>query len=622
MITLSRREIIAWTGATGLGMSSVSSLAAMTSAIAPSDQAPWDLTDLYPNSAAWESERRALASDLPQLTRFKGSLGASAGALRQALEAISDATRRVNRLIAYAYLKADEDVRIAPNQERKQQSEDLFSALNQSISWLKPEVLAIGADQIRRFISAEPRLARFRFQLENMLRQAPHTLSQEGEQLLAAASAPLTGPSIIREQLTSADIPRPTITLSTGEKLRLDDQGYAQGRQATNRVDRKLVFDSFWQSYKAFEGTLGATLAAKVEGDQFRSKARRYKSALEMTLAADNIPTDVYKSLMAEAGRGVPVLQRYVELRRRMLALPDIGYWDMSAPLLKADRKFPLRDMRKIVLEAMQPLGSEYVRALSAGTAARWMDPLPRPGKAGGGYTQPGARDVHPYVFLNLTEDYTGLTNYAHEWGHVVHTMLAKTAQPYETVLSSVFIDEMAALCAEQLLASHLLRTAKSREDKLFYLGQQMERFRIVFFRPAMNAEFELAIHDRADAGEGLSGEKFSEIYGELLRKYYGDSLTVKPSYSMEWAYIPHFYGDFYVFQYATAISGAVYFAQSLLKGGEAERDRYIAMLKAGGSDYPVETLKRAGLDMTSPAPYRALIDQFSRVLDEAEALV
>ena len=584
--------------------------------------AAWDLTDLYPSVAAWEAERQSLLARIPSLTGYSGTLGQSAAALRTALQATSDAYRAAIRLYVYASLKADEDLRVAEAQERRGQAQDLFAKVGEATAWINPEVLGVGKPKIDSFLASDPGLAKFRFNLQDTLRQAPHTLSEQSEKVMAAASPVLAGPQDIREQLASADIPRPEVTLSTGQKVRLDDQGYSINRFAPNRADRKLVFDAFWKSYKGFESSLGASLASRIKGNIFQARSRNYKTALEWALSGPNIPEGVYRTLVAEANRGLPALHRYFELRRRMLNLPDIHYYDIYPPLVKLDRKFPLAEMRTVTIEALKPLGTEYGRMLEQGTAARWMDPLPRQGKTSGAYMSGSAYDVHPYLLLNLSEDYDGLSTYAHEWGHAVHTLLANKAQPFETAGYATFTAEVASTGNEQLLIQHMLRNAKTREEKLFYLGQQMEQFRATFFRQTMFAEFELETHDRAEKGEGLSGEKFTEIYLNLLKKYHGPRMTIDPAYAIEWAFIPHFFNSFYVFQYATSISGAVALTQTVTTGGAAGRDRFLNILKAGGSDYPVPILQRAGIDMTSPGPYRALVSEFGRVMDEAEALL
>ncbi|HST37472.1 MAG TPA: M3 family oligoendopeptidase [Allosphingosinicella sp.] len=619
---VSRRELML-TGAALVTLAKSGPLLAMAQdAAGGTGGAAWDLTDLYPNDAAWTAERQTLQAEIARLTQQRGTLGRDAGALRAALQGISDLYRKTSRFYIYASLKADEDLRVAPNQERKQQAQDVFTALGEATAWVEPEILTVGQAKVDQFVAADRGLGKFRFYLANILRRAPHTLSEESERLLAASGSVLAGPNDVRDQLASSDIPRPEVTLSTGRTVRLDDQGYSIERQAPNRDDRKLIFDRFWASYKTFESSLGTALAAKVRGDIFQSKARRYDNSLQWALAGDNIPEGVYRTLVAEANEGLPTLHRYFALRQRMLGLNDLHYYDIYPPLVRNARRFTLAEMRTTTLEALRPLGSEYGRMLAEGTAARWMDPFPRQGKASGAYMSGGAYDVHPYLLLNLSEDYAGLTTYAHEWGHAVHSLLSKSRQPYETADYATFTAELASTGNEQLLAQHMIANARTREEKLFYLGQRMEGFRSTFFRQTMFAEFELRIHDMAEAGEGLSGERFTALYLELLRKYHGPGMQMNPLYAIEWAYIPHFYRTFYVFQYATSIAGAVFFSQSVLNGGAAERERYLDTLRAGGSDYPTEILRRGGLDMTTPAPYRALVAEFGRVLDQAEALL
>ncbi|HTU11599.1 MAG TPA: M3 family oligoendopeptidase [Allosphingosinicella sp.] len=618
---VSRRELML-TGAALLAVINSGGLAAFAQGAGAGQGAAWDLTDLYPDDAAWAADRTAIQAEVARLPQFRGTLGRDAAALRTGLQTISDTIRKLLRLYIYASLKADEDLRVAPNQERRQQAQDVFTAFGEATAWVEPELLQVGQQTVDRYVAAEQGLAKFRFYLANILRRAPHTLAEESERVLASSGSVLAGPNDIRDQLASADIPRPEVTLSTGRTVRLDDQGYSLNRSAPNRADRKLVFDRFWGSYKPFEGSLGTALSAKVRGDLFQARSRRYRNSLEWALAGDNIPETVYRTLVQVANEGLPVLHRYFALRQRMLGLPDLHYYDIYPPLVRSERRFTLEQMRATTLEALRPLGADYGRLLAQGTGARWMDPFPRQGKASGAYMSGSAYDVHPYVLLNMADDYESLSVYAHEWGHAVHTLLAKSRQPFETADYATFTAEIASTMNEQLLAKHMLGQARTDQEKLFYLGQQMEQYRGTFFRQTMFAEFELRIHDMAEAGEGLSGARFTALYLELLRKYHGPGMTIDPLYAIEWAFIPHFYRNFYVFQYATSVSGAVFFTQGILNGGQAERERFLEVLRAGGSDYPTEILRRAGLDMGSPAPYRALVADFGRVLDEAERLL
>jgi len=623
MLDFSRREVLV-TAAVATAVSNAAPVRAFAQAAtgAGSSAAAWDLSELYPSDAAWETERQALLGAIPSLKSYQGKLGSSPATLKAASQAISDLQKRIARLYTYASLKADEDLRVAPNQERKQQAQDAITAFSEAIAWSNPEVVALGADRVNALIAADPGLNKFAFGLRDVIRTAAHTLSPDEEALLASAGTPLAGPQDIRDQLAASDMPRPTVKLSDGKEIRLDDQGYTLARSAQNRDDRKMVFDKFWGSYKAFENSLGTALAAKVNGDKFIAKARKYDSALQAALDGSNLPEAVYRSLIAETNRGLPVLHRYFELRRRMLGLPDMGYWDIYPPLVKSDRTYSLAEMRQLTIDAIKPLGADYGRIFADASSKRWMDPFPRQGKASGAYMQPGAFDVHPYLLLNLSDKYDGLTTYAHEWGHAMHTLLANAAQPYELSSYPTFTAEVASTAHELLLANMMVERAKSKEEKLFYLGQIMENYRGTFFRQSMFAEFQLAINDLANKGEALSGEKMSALYFDLLKRYHGPKVQLEPVYSAEWMYIQHFFFGFYVWQYATSITAANYFAQKVMHGGPREAARYLNVLRSGGSDYGYNLLKAGGLDMATAEPYRLIVDSFSKVLDQAEALV
>ncbi len=581
----------------------------------------WDLADLYTNDAAWDAERAAVLKQLPSLAAYKGKLGESAAKLKAALTAVSDIGRKVSRLYVYAGLKADEDLRVAPDQERRQLATDLYTAFGEAAAWMNPELLTVGQKKIDGFLAADPGLAHFRFQIEDTLRTAAHTLSAEGEAVLAGSSAALAGPYDIRNQLTASDMPWPEVTLSDKRKVRLDNQGYTLNRDAAVRDDRKLVFDKFFGEYASFKNSLGAALVSQIKGETFTARARKYPSALGAALDGPKLPEAVYRTLVAETNRGLPVLHRYFELRRRMLKLPDMRYYDIYPPLVSSPRSYSLDEMRQLTLDSIAPLGPDYAAQFAKSSAAKWMDPLPRPGKYSGAYMNGSAYDVHPYLLLNLSDHYDGLTTYAHEWGHAMHSLLANAAQPFETASYPTFIAEIASTCQELLLAKHMLAKANSREEKLFYLGQLMENFRGTFFRQTMFAEFQLVTHDLAEKGEGLSGETFTRIYGDLLTRYHGPKMIIDPAYAVEWAYIPHFFMGFYVFQYATSITAAVHFAETV-PGDAAQRERYLDLLKAGGSGYGYDLLKRAGVDMATPQPYRELVSAFDKVLDEAEAVL
>jgi len=588
----------------------------------------WDLTDLYPSSEAWTAERDRVKASTEGFDQYKGTLGKSAKDMLAALSAFSDAQRAGARLAAYAGLKADEDVRIAANQERQQLAASLQTLFNEKTAWVTPEILAIGADKVHAFEASEPELARrFGFYLDNVLRQAPHTLSTESEAVLASAGDVLSQPNAIYSVLANAEAPFPSVTLSDGGTVTIDQGSYSKYRQSPVRADRKRVFDSFWGMWKKYEGTLGATLTTQVMGEVFNAKVRHYPNSLAAAVFADNMPEAVYRQLVAQANAGLPTMYRYLKLRKKLLGIKDnLAYYDIYPSMFKLaePQHFTVADSERIALDVTAAYGPEYVAALKKGFAGRWMDVLPRPGKAGGAYMQGAAYDVHPFLHFNHNYDYEALSTFVHEWGHAVHTLLTHDNQPFENSNYSTFTAETASITNEMLLSDYMVAHAKTDAEKLYYLGQALELERATFFRQTMFAEFQLALHEEVEAGRALSGTRMSEIYCSLLKKYHGDAqgvMKIDPAYCTEWEFIPHFYYGFYVWQYATSMAGAASFADAIEHEGKPAQDRFVALLKAGGSDYPYNIYKKAGLDMATPAPYQALLARMERTMDQIDAI-
>jgi oligoendopeptidase F len=618
MTDLSRRQALFATGAAVTLLSAGGALAAVKAAAPPTN---FDLSELFATPGAWTTERDAVVAALPGLTAAKGKLAQSPATLKATLQLTSDLNRRLGRLSTYANLAADQNLSDAPNQERRSLAVDLAGKVGEAGAWINPELLKLGPARLGE-LAADPGLAKFAFGLKDLQRQAAHVLDDEGEALMAAAIQPLSGPQAIRSQLVLSDMPWKDITLADGKTLRLDPQGYSAARASPVRDDRKRAFDQFFGTFKLYESTLGAALSAQVQGDIFVAKARHYPNALSSALAGNAIPEAMYRSLVAQTDAGLPVLHRYFDLRRRMLGLPDMAYYDIYPPVTKLDVKFDMATIRSTVLDAVAPLGPDYVALLGASTLKPWMSAFPAKGKVAGAYMDPGAYDVHPYLMLNLHDDYDGMTTFAHEWGHAMHSLLANKAQPYETSNYPTLLAEIASTLNEQLLVEHMVKAAKTKAEKLFYLAQICEQLRGTFFRQAMFGEFELAMHETAEKGEALSGARLSSIYLDLLHRYHGPAVKIEEVYGMEWAYPQHFYFNFYVYQYAASISAAVYFADQILSGKPGARETYLGVLKAGGSAYPVEILKSAGLDMTSAAPYQAVTAKLARTLDAMEALL
>ena len=595
---------------------------------APPAPATWDLTDLYATEQAWEESLVLARKRAEELARYQGTLDKSAVAMLTALVAISDAKREAYRLFVYASLKSDEDLRVARNQERKQQGESLLTRIDEQTAWLSPEILKVGAAKVKAFRAQNRTLdQRFGFFLDNKLRSAPHTLGPEAEGVLAAAGTVLHQPLNLHQVLADAEYPSPTVVLADGTSVRLDEPTYEKYRQVANRADRKKVFDAYWGTWKKLEGTAGGMLTTDIMGDHFIDQSRKFSSSLQAALFKDNLPEAVYNTLIAETNAALPTLHRYLRLRKRLLGITDdLRYYDNYPPMLtpKHPPRFSVEESERLALSALQPLGEEYLGLLRKGFAARWMDVYPREGKASGGYMNPLAYDVHPYLLLNHNDDYESLSTIAHEWGHAVHTLLANQAQPFDKARYSIFIAETASIGNEMLLNDYMVEHASDREEKLFYLGEGIESIRTTFFRQAMFSEFEMALHRELEDGRALSGQRMTEMYCELLRRYYGEAegvMKIDPAYCLEWAFVPHFYFDFYVYQYATSMAGAAFLTDALLKEGAPARARFLTMLRAGGSDYPYEIYRLAGIDMATPGPYRALAARMNRLLDEFETL-
>ena len=588
----------------------------------------WDLGELYASPQAWTAEHDRVKTVTETLDKYKGTLGKSAKAMLAALDAMSAVQRADTRLAAYAGLKADEDVRIAANQERQQLAAALATQFSEKTAWVTPELIALGSKKVLAFEKQEPELARrFDFFLDNVLRGAPHTLSTESEGVLAATGDVFSQPNAIFSVLANGELPFPSVTLSDGTKVTIDQGSYSKYRQSDNRADRKKVFDAFWGMWKKYEGTFGATLTTQVMAEIFGAKVRKFPNSLAAAVFADNMPEAVYRQLVAQANAGLPTMYRYLKLRKKLLGITDnLAYYDIYPSMFVSSKPphFTLADSERIALDVTAQYGPEYTAKLKQGFAGRWMDLLPRAGKAGGAYMQGAAYDVHPYLHFNNYDDYNSLSTFVHEWGHAVHTLLTHDAQPFEKSNYSTFTAETASITNEMLLSDYMVAHATSDADKLFYLGEALELMRATFFRQTMFAEFQLAIHEEVEHGGALSGKRMSEIYCGLLKKYHGDAqgvMTIDPAYCVEWQFIPHFYYGFYVWQYATSMAGAAAFADAIEHEGKPAQERFVNLLKAGGSDYPYNIYKKAGLDMAAPDPYKALLARMERTMDQIDAL-
>jgi oligoendopeptidase F len=498
---------------------------------------------------------------------------------------------------------------------------------------VRPEILTLDPAKVRKFVAEEKKLAPYRVYLEETLRRKPHTLGAPEERVAAEAGEMERAGGEVHGVLSNADLPYPTVKLSTGQSVRLDASAYTLHRQDRNRADRDKVFSSFFGSLKTYERTMGATLAASVKSHLFEKRVHHFDSTLQAALFQDNIPIIVYKQLLADVHRSLPTLHRYLALRKRMLGLDVLRYQDLYVPLVSSvDMHFDPDEARAITLDALAPLGKDYTDALREGFGGGWTDYLPSTGKRSGAYST-GVYGVHPYQLLNFNGRYDDLTTLAHESGHSMHTFLSYGAQPYPTADYPIFVAEVASTFNENLLIHTMLDRTKDDATRLFLLGTLLDGLRTTLFRQTQFAEFELAFHEQAERGEPLTGENLSALYLKIARDYYGHDkkvCQVEDLLAIEWAYVPHFYYDFYVYQYATSMVASTSLARDVRQeahtqsktGKTARRDAYLKMLRSGSSKYAIDLLKEAGVDMTTSAPFDAAIAEMNATMDDLERIL
>ncbi len=591
------------------------------------DAYKWNLADIYPTDAAWRKQKETTAAVIPKLGEFRGKLGSSSQTLASALELHTRLAKELTRLYVYASMTSDSDTRVSEAQGMEQEMQQIFARFGAEASFIEPELLKVGTAAVEKFLAAEPRLKVYTFYLRDIVRRAPHTLSDAEEKILAAA-APLAGSaSNIYGILTNADFPYPTITLSDGRSVKVDQAGYSDLRTSKNRDDRKAAMSAFFGSLGGFSRTFGTTINSEVQKVLFYGRSRKYGSNLEASLDPANIPVSVYTRLVAGVNRHLPTFHRYLQLRKRMMGITDdLHYYDLYAPLVASvDLRYTPEEAQKHVLAAFAPLGSDYQAVVQRAFKERWLDWYPTEGKRSGAYSNGGAYDVHPYMLLNYQGQYNDVSTLAHELGHTMHSFYSNRTQPFPTADYATFVAEVASTFNEALLIDHMLKQIKDTPTRLSLLGSYLENIKATVFRQTQFAEFELRMHEMAEKGQPLTGDALARLYLDITRRYYGhdQKVTVVDDYiAHEWSFVPHFYRDFYVFQYATSFTAAEALSEKVLTGDKAATQRYLTFISAGGSDYPVNLLKNAGVDMTTDEPLDLTIRKMNAVMDEMEKLL
>jgi oligoendopeptidase F len=592
-----------------------------------SDQYKWNLADIYPSDAAWRKQKDAIVAELPKLRAYQGKLASSPQTLAEALTSISRVDKDLSRLYVYASMAADQDTRVSQAQGMQQEMQQIYARFGAEVSYVEPEILKAGSATVDKFIAAEPKLKDYAFYLRDISRRAAHTLTDAEEKILADA-APLAGSaSNIYGILANADFPYPTVTLSDGRMVKVDQSGYGELRTSANRDDRKAAMSSFFGALGGFSRTFGTTMNSSVQKALFYTRSRKYASNLEATLDGPNIPVSVYTRLVDGVNRHLPTFHRYLRLRKRMMGIKDdLHYYDLYAPLVASvDLRYNPEEAQKHVIAAMAPLGGDYQNVLQRAFGDRWLDWYPTEGKRSGAYSNGGAYDVHPYMLLNYLGQYNDVSTLAHELGHTMHSYYSNKTQPFSMANYPTFVAEVASTFNEALLIDHMLEQIKDTPTRLSLLGNYLEGIKATVFRQTQFAEFELRMHEMGQKGEPITGDALAKLYLDITKKYYGhdQKVAVVDDYiAHEWSFIPHFYRDFYVFQYATSFTAAEALSAKVLAGDQAATKRYLTFLSSGGSKYPIDLLKDAGVDMTTDEPLDLTIKKMNAVMDDMEKLL
>ncbi|MDI9443476.1 MAG: oligoendopeptidase F [Planctomycetota bacterium] len=586
----------------------------------------WKLEDIYPSDAAWAEAKERLAGRLDEVLAFQGALAGAPEKLLACLDWNSQLDKELTRLACYATMKSDQDTRDAKYQGMQQAIRQLATDYAAKVSFIAPEVAALERATVEDFVARVPALAVYSIYLDDILRTKAHRLSAAEERILAEAGMLASAPRSIFMVFSNAEMPFPEVTLSEGVQVTLNQAGFTRYRSAPLRADRQTVFRGFFSTFDQFRQTFGTQLAAQVSKDMFFARTRNYESSLHRALDGDKIPIAVYRALIDNVNRHLPAFHRYLRLKQRMLGVDRLEYSDLYAPVVaEVDLEYSYEQAKQLVLDALAPLGRNYTDVVERAYNERWIDVYPTPGKRSGAYSNGGCYDVHPYILLNYNGRYDDVSTLAHELGHAIHSHYSNAAQPYPTAGYATFVAEVASTLNEALLNHKMLNQIDDDKLRLALLMNYLDGLKGTVFRQTQFAEFELAIHERAEAGEPLTGDSLTDIYGDILRRYYGHAegvCNVPEACLIEWAYVPHFYLNFYVYQYATSFTASTSLAEKILGGEPGAVPKTIEFLSAGGSDYPVEILKRANVDMLTSDPFDRTIAAMNRTMDQIEEIL
>lgn len=582
----------------------------------------WKLEDIYKDVSEWEQDFKHVRELAGQIVDLKGKLGNSSEMLLDCFRKSDELLSLNDKVFVFARMKRDEDNGDPTYQTLTDRASMLATDVFSAISFIVPEMLSIPEEKLNGFIQSNKELAVYLFMIEENLRQKEHILSENEEQILAMSAEISDTSGDIFTMFNNADIKFPYIKDESGEEVEVTKGRYIAFLESKDRRVRKDAFEAVYSTYSKMKNTLATTLTGNVKKNRFYSLVRKYPSALASSLDNDNIAVSVYDNLIDTVDKNLPLLDRYLKLREKVLKLEELHMYDLYVPMVEEfDKKIPYEEGKQLVLEGLKPLGEEYVGYLQKGMNSGWIDVYENEGKTSGAYAW-GSFKTHPYVLLNYQDTINDVFTLAHEMGHALHSYFTNMTQPYVYSEYKIFVAEVASTVNESLLMRYLLPRAKSKVEKAYLLNHYLEEFRGTVFRQVMFAEFEKIIHGKIEQGGALNAQELCDMYLNLNKKYFGNTVSIDPDIAMEWSRIPHFYTSFYVYKYATGFSAATAIAEKILTDGKPAVDKYLEFLKSGGSNYPIELLKIAGVDLSTPQPVQEALNVFEKTLDELEELL
>ena len=582
------------------------------------DKFKWKIEKVYSSTEEWEKDFEDLKKRAIELKKFNGQLNTGEKILEY-LRLNEEISRLAEKLYIYAHLKSDEDTS-NPKYQSLMSKVDIYMAEFASYTaFFVPEILSLEDGFIDKEIERIDDLKPYKFLFDDILKEKPHVLSKEMEEMLASVSDCLDAPSSIHNILTNADMTFGKIKDEDGKEVELTEGNYSSFIRSKDRNVRRTAFKQLFGEYEKLKNTLATSLTCSIKNFNFSSKIRKYNSALEASLKPNNIPLEVYKNAIKVINNNLNSLHRYVDVKKRLLGVDEMHMYDLYVPVIETPKENVEFDAGvDIVLEGLKPLGEEYLNIFKSGIADGWIDIYENKGKKGGAYSW-GGYDTMPYVLLNYNNELGDVSTLAHEMGHSIHSYYSRKEQPYYYAGYTLFCAEVASTTNESLLIHHLINKETDKNKKLYLMNQELEQIRTTVFRQLMFAEFELYTHETLEKGVPLTAEDYNKKWHELNKKYFGDNIVIDEEIDVEWARIPHFYSDFYVYQYATGYAAASAFSKAILEGKENAVEKYKGFLKSGGSDYPIEILRNAGVDMTTDEPLEATINRFNELLDMIE---